>query len=77
MNSAQLEALSLEEAPSLEEMEACSFRHFCELHDFSVQLGYRLLAQGKVRTFKAGRKRLVSREARAEFRRLLEAETEG
>ena len=57
--------------------EAYPFKLFCALHGISRQTGYRLLAQGKLRTFKAGRKRLVSREAAAEFRRTLEAEAEG
>ena len=58
-------------------LEAYSFKRFCKLHDISPQTGYRLLAQGKLRTFKVGRKRLVSREAAEEFRRTLEAEAEG
>jgi hypothetical protein len=73
VNSEELAELRLQ----VEAQEAYPFKLFCKLHGFSPQLGYRLLAEGKIKTFRAGRKRLVSREAGAEFRRTLEAEAEG
>jgi predicted DNA-binding transcriptional regulator AlpA len=51
---------------------------FCELENFSRSMFYKLESQGKApRTYNVGRKRLISPEARAAWRRDREAESAG
>ena len=55
---------------------AYSVSDFCEAHGIGRSLFYKLQSANKgPRTFKAGRRTLISDEAAAEWRRLMEAET--
>jgi hypothetical protein len=55
---------------------AFSVSEFCRLHSISVPLFYKLKAQGKApKTFYAGVRQLISREAAAAWRRAREQET--
>ncbi len=54
-------------------IEAYSIQQFCDSHNISRSLFYLLEKEGRVpKTFKVGRRRLVSREAAEKWRREME-----
>jgi len=60
------------------EADAYSLAEFCARHRISLQMYYKLAAQGLApRTFNVGTRVLVSREAAAEWRRQRETATAG
>ena len=57
--------------------EAFSIEQFCIAHSISRSLFYLLGNEGRgPRTFNAGRRRLISKEAAEEWRRKMEQQTE-
>ncbi len=51
-----------------------SKREFCDAHCISRSTFHRLVAAGRLKTIKTGRKTLVAAEAAAEFRQSIGAE---
>ncbi len=50
---------------------------FCDAYNVSRQTVYREIAKGRLKSYKVGRRRLISRQAGEEWQRRLEAEAEG
>jgi hypothetical protein len=66
----------VDQQPRLE-LEACDIPTFCVLHQISQGGFYGLLRKGQApRTFKAGGRTLISREAAADWRRQMESATQ-
>lgn len=58
----------------MSEIKAFSIKQFCEFHNLPQSTFFKLQKEGKApKSFKAGRRRLISEEAAAEWRREMEA----
>ena len=60
----------------MDELGALSIAAFSKAFGLSRTTVYELVKQGDLRTFKVGKRRLISLEAADEWRRRLEAQTE-
>lgn len=58
-------------------IEAYDIKSFCKAYSVSRSFVYLEMAAGRLKSFKAGRRRLISREAAEEWRRRLEEKSNG
>jgi hypothetical protein len=56
------------------ETQAYDIRSFCAAHNISRSFAYVEISQGRLKSFKAGRRTLISREAAEAWRRALESQ---
>ncbi len=57
----------------LSERQAFSIPRFCDTHDIGRSKVYEEIAAGRLRVMKVGRRTLISAEAAADWRKLMEA----